>query len=164
MRLQFVIMILGLTACQQPGTPGQKTQPEQDIEQPPVLLTPEQRVKELEKLYTLKPMRVYSTEHLTVYRAQGAGRDTLVGVASNGEFFEGMELLDATSDPVYVARYALGVTVSPKQHVAHEDSDGYLDVTEDPQKIGDLYQFDARIDDEWTRYTWNPRTKELSSS
>lgn len=146
MRRLMCLSAFLIVGCQQPGPPPTPTK---------------QRVEALKKLYTLSPMKAHSTKSLEVYRAQSKDRDTLVGVGSNGELFEGVELLETTTHPRYIALYALGVFVSPTQRLA--SNDGYLALIEAPNKMDNVFQFDANVKGQWTRYTWHPKTKKLTT-
>ena len=125
-------------------------------------MTAPQRIDALKKRYKLTLMKSYSTQALSVYRAQGTGRDTLVGVGSNGELFEGIELLETTTHPAYIARYALGVFVSPQTRPKWRGDDGYLSTVEDPKKVDGVYTFYANIKGAWMRFSWHPKTRKLT--
>ena len=164
------LVLFGLLATATPGCQNAKVSEQPHQTTPPKVDrrvnssdAREASVKELERHYKLAPMRVNSTDDVTVYRARNDSQDTLIGVGTNGEVLEGADLINATDRPIYVARLALGVFVSPMQSPLYENGDGYLGLTEPPRKVGGVYEFHAHVDDVWMRYTWNPATEKLTS-
>lgn len=160
MRTLICVLLIWSMGCQPTNGP----EPSKKQDTIPNQVTAKQRVDALKKLYKLTLMKSYSTDDLKVYRAQSKDRDTLVGVGSNGELFEGVELIATTTHPAYIARYALGIFVSPQQRPKWQGSDGYLSMVEDPKKIGDVYRFYTNLKGNWMLYTWDPNTQKLTST